>query len=97
MLVANKKIAINKVVGIKSDNKLIEKYRKLLKTKKLSKDQILYKLKNLKVEKLSKFQKLTKENGLNFLAFDARMTFNCLWLTLTKALILWHFNLEYYI
>ena len=34
---ANEMLAINKVDNVKGDNKLIEKYRKLLKAKKLSK------------------------------------------------------------
>ena len=82
-------LTINEVDGIKDDNKLIEKYEKLLKTRKLFKSE------NLKGKKLSKFWKLAKlgkklskienlfkfddkKNNLNFLIFKARIPFNYL-------------------
>ena len=52
--------AANKVDDVESGNKLLEKYKKLLKTKKLSKGLKLFKSKNWKIEKLSKSQKLAK-------------------------------------
>ena len=37
----------------------------------------------------------TKKNEPSFLTPNARTAFNYLWLTFTKALIFWHFNLKY--
>ena len=38
-----------------------------------------------------------KKAGSSFLTFNAMTTFNCLWLTFTKASILQYFDPEYYI
>ena len=76
LVIANEVFAANKVGSIKGDNKLIKKYRKLLKTRKLSKSQKLAKLK----KKLSKSRNLpnfdTKENGSSFSIPNAKTTFN---------------------
>ena len=88
VFVVNKMLAANEVGSIKSSDESIEKYRKLSKTGKLFKSQKLAKLR----KKLSKNENLlnfnAKKNGPSFLTPDARMTFNYLWLTFTKALIL---------
>ena len=73
MLVVKKVLAANKVDGDESGNKLIEKYGKLSKTRKLSKSR----------KRLSKSGNLPK-----FLTPNARIAFNCLWLAFIKALIL---------
>ena len=59
VLIARMLVA-NKVGGVEGDDKLIEKYGKLSKTRKLSKGLKSSKLRNLKSEKLSKFQKSAK-------------------------------------
>ena len=52
-------------------------------------------------KKLSKSENLLSfgatKAGHKFLTFDAKIAFNCLWLTFIKALIFWHFNSEYHI
>ena len=89
---ANYKVfTINEVGDIESYNKLIEKFVKP-KTRKLSQSQ------NPKTKKLAKPKKLSKSrNLLNFVVkkvetsfptIDTKTTFNCLWLTFTKASIL---------
>ena len=60
MFIANKVLVTNKIGGIEDGDKLIKKYKKLLKTRKLLKSRKLSKSKNLKDKKLSKFQKLIK-------------------------------------
>ena len=60
MFITHEMLAINKVGGIKDGDKLIEKYRKLLKIRKLSKSLKLSKSGNWKNEKLFKSQKLAK-------------------------------------
>ena len=68
----------NEVSDIKDDNKLIEKYKKLLKTRKLFKSQKLAKLekKLLKSRNLPNFN--TKKNKPSFLTSKAKIVFNCL-------------------
>ena len=67
------------------------------KSKKMSKSWNLAK----SGKKLSKSENSTNfdamEVGPKFLTPDARTTFNRLWLAFTEALILWHFDPEYYI
>ena len=68
----------------------------MAKSLKLSKSE------NLKGKKLAKSKKPSKSGNLpnfdakkaspSFLISEARSAFNCLWLTFTKAPILWHFN-----
>ena len=74
----------------------LSKSRKL-KSKKISKSQNLAK----SGKKLWKSGNSTNfnvtENKSKFLTFDVRIAFHRLWLAFTEALILWHFNLKYYI
>ena len=96
VLVANEMLAANEVGGVKGSDELIEKYGKLLKTRKLSKSG------NLKGKKLAKSKKPSKsgnspnfnatEAGPSFLTPKAKIAFNRLRLAFTKALILWHFD-----
>ena len=89
--------AADKVGGVEDDDKLIEKCGKLLKTRKLSKSQKLAKSRKelSKSENLPNFD--AKKNKPSFLTLDTKTAFNYLWLAFIKALILWHFDLEYYI
>ena len=88
VFIVNKIFAINMFGGIESNDELIEKCEKLSKTRKLSKSQKLAKLgkKSLKNGNSPNFG--AKKNKLNFLTSNARTSFNHLWLTFTKALIL---------
>ena len=97
MLVTNEMLAVNEVSNIEGGDKLIGKCRKFLKTRKLSKFQKSAKLekKLWKSENLPNFD--AKKNGPSFLTPKARCVFNCLQLIFTKAPILWHFDLKYYI
>ena len=54
VLITNEVLAIDEIGDIEGGDKLIEKYRKLSKTKKLSESLILFKSENLKDKKLSK-------------------------------------------
>ena len=81
VLVANEMFTTNEFGSIESDNKLIEKYGKLLKNKKLAKSKKLSKSGNS-----PNFD--AKEAGPSFLIPKARTNFNRLWLTFTKAPIL---------
>ena len=65
------------------------KPKKLLKSRKISKSK-----------KLVKSGNLFKNNitiGSSFLISNARKTFNCLKQVFIKTLIIWYFDLEYYI
>ena len=101
VLVANEMLAANEVGGVKGSDELIEKYGKLLKTRKLSKSG------NLKGKKLAKSKKPSKsgnspnfdakEAGPSFLTPEARSAFNRLRLAFTEAPILRHFDPECHI
>ena len=86
----------------KNSVKHTKKLRKLSKLGK-SKSEKMFKSRNLakSKKKLSKSRNLTNfdatKAGLKFLTSNAKTTFNRLWLAFIKALILHHFNLEYYI
>ena len=92
VLTANEMLIANEVGGVKSDDKLIEKYGKLLKGLKL------FKSKNLISKKLAKFKKPLKirnssnfdpkKTGPSFLTPKAKAIFNRLRLAFTKPLIL---------
>ena len=92
MFVANNILAANKIGDVEGNDKLIEKSKKLLKSRKLSNDQKSAKSR----KKLSKIGNLpnfnAKENGPSFSIPKAKTTFNCLQLAFTKALILCHFD-----
>ena len=81
-------------ISIDSDGMEHAKKSEKLKTQNLLKSQKLFKSqKSAKTrKKLSKRGNSTnfdaKKTKLNFLIPKARMTFNCLWLAFTKALIL---------
>ena len=74
------------------------KGQKLAKSQKLSKSR---KSKGKKSKKPSKSGNSPSfdatEAGPSFLTPDTKISFNCLWLAFTKALILWHFNPECHI
>ena len=70
-LVANELLAINEIGSMESDNKSIEKFGKLLKTKKVSK------LRNLKSEILSKSK---KPSTLEYVFTLLRLTFTNIWI-----------------
>ena len=97
MLIADEILAGDEVGGIEGDNKLIEKYGKLSKTRKLSKSQKLAKSKkeSSKNGNLPNFD--AKKNKPIFFTPNARTTFKHLRLACTKAPILQYFDLEYYI
>ena len=109
MLVANEVLATDEVSSIEGSNKLIKKCGKLSKTRKSSKSQKLSKFQKLsKSQKLAKLKKElsksgnlpnfdAKENEPSFLTPDTRTAFNYLWLAFTRAPILQHFALKYYI
>ena len=103
VLVINKVLAANEINNVEGSDESIKKYRKLSKTRKsskswkLSKSQKLAKSRkeSLKSGNLPNFD--IKENGPSFLTPDIKTAFNHLWLAFTKALILWHFDLECHI
>ena len=68
----------------KSKNQKLSKSRKLAMSKKPSKSG-----------NLPNFD--AKDSGPSFLTPKARVAFNCLWLTFTKALILRHFDPKWHI
>ena len=76
VFVTNEMLTANKIYGVKGNDKLIKKCRKLLKIRKLSKSQKLAKLEKelSKSGNLSNFN--TKKNGPNFLIPNAKITFN---------------------
>ena len=78
------------------------------KSRKLSKSGKSKSKKTAKSQNLAKSRKKLSKSGIStnfnttrakpkFLISDAKTTFNRLWLAFTKASILWHFDLEYYI
>ena len=85
-------LAANEVGSIEGGDKLIEKYEKLSKTRKLSKSQILTK----SGKKLSKSGNLPnfdiKKNRPNFLTPNISTAFNYLQLTFIKASIYGYFD-----
>ena len=97
VLVANEILAINEVDGVEGSDESIEKYEKLSKSQKLSKSRKSAKSR----KKLSKSGNLpnfdAKKNGPSFLIPNAKMAFNHLRLTFTKAPIFWYFDPECYI
>ena len=78
VFVVDEMLITNKVSVIESDDKSIEKYRKLLKTGKLFKSwkSAKSRKKLLKSGNLSNFK--AKKNRPNFLSLNTRTTFNCL-------------------
>ena len=88
MLFSNKVFATNKIGSIEDSDKSIEKYEKLLKTRKLSNFQILAKSRKklLKSGNLSNFD--VKENGPSFLTPNTKTAFSYLQLIFIKVLIL---------
>ena len=77
--ILSKMFISNKLGSVKSDNKLIKKFKKP-KTGKLSKFQNL-----LKSSNIPKFD--AKEVRPSLLTFDIKKIFNCLWLAFTNTLI----------
>ena len=63
-----------------------KKLKKLSKLRKLKSEKSAKSKKPLKIGNLLKFH--TKEARPSFITLDAKMAFNCLWLTFTKAPIL---------
>ena len=91
----------NEVDGFGGDNM---EYAKKSGKSKSKKSAWSWKSSKSKGEKLKKPLKSENspnfnatEAGLSFLTSDARAIFNRLWLAFTKALILWHFDLEFHI
>ena len=86
-------VLINNKVGDVEDSsrlKLLKPKTRRSESRKLSKSK-----KPSKSENLPKFA--TKKVGPSLLTSDARMAFNNLVLTFTKALIIWHFELKFHI
>ena len=97
VLIINELLIANRIGSIKCNNELIEKCRKLFKTRKLSKSH-----KSAKLEKkLSKSRNSpnfnAKKNGPSFLIPNAWTAFNRLRLAFIKTPILQYFDLEYHI
>ena len=88
-------ISRNSIKYAKKSGKLFKSRKS--KSEKTSKSQNLAKL----VKKLSKSENSTNfnttEDGPKFLTFVTKITFNCLWLAFTEALILKHFDPKYHI
>ena len=89
--------------GVKHTKKLEKsKSQKLFKLKK-SKSKKTFKSQNLAKsrKKLSKSENLSNFGAIKaspkFLIFDAKIVFNCLWLTFIKASILKYFDPKYHI
>ena len=80
MLVANKVLAANEVGGIEDGDKSIEKCRKLLKTRKLSKSE------NLKGETLSKSK---KHLALKHAFILIKLVFTDIWIKQNNFLRYW--------
>ena len=79
---------VNEVDSIKDGDKLMKKYGKLLKTRKLFKFQKLAKLGKKILKSRNSLNFDNKKNEPSFLILKVRVTFNCLWLVFTKAPIL---------
>ena len=98
---ASRKNNGNNEVGFDDDSIEYTKKLKKLKDQKLAKSQKLSKSKKSKSNKLLKSKNSPNFDAIearpSFLILDAKTTFNCLQLAFTKALILGHFDLEYYI